>query len=172
MIQPVECGGCEHKLPGQYPALKQNCNRIADKLAGLLGGGHHTLLSIFGKSTCNVQIVALKQGSRQLDWYTTAYTTGGWDTTSTLPDTAEYQSFCSWGKTMDDRTRYEAVRSRLRAMGEGTAHQVHNSMEPTPYSVREVQSTLDEMVLAEQDEFGKVGNVYRWKKHYRFRMGV
>jgi hypothetical protein len=70
---------------------------------------------------------------------------------------------------MDDRTRYEAVKSRLRAMGEGTAHQVHNSMEPTPYSVREVQSTLDEMVLAEQDEFGKVGNVYRWKKHYRFR---
>jgi hypothetical protein len=42
-------------------------------------------------------------------------------------------------------------------------------MEPTPYSVREVQNTLDEMALAEQDEFERVGNVYRWKKHYRFR---
>jgi hypothetical protein len=73
---------------------------------------------------------------------------------------------------MDDRTRYEAVKSRLRAMVEGTAQQVHDTMEPTPYSVREVQSTLDEMVLAEQDEFGKVGNVYQWKKHYRFRKGV
>ncbi len=70
---------------------------------------------------------------------------------------------------MDDRRRYETVKSRLRAMGEGTAQQVHDSMEPTPYSVREVQSTLDEMVLAEQDEFGKVADMYRWKKHYRFR---
>jgi hypothetical protein len=26
---------------------------------------------------------------------------------------------------MDDRTRYEAVKSRLRAMGQGTAQQVH-----------------------------------------------
>jgi hypothetical protein len=73
---------------------------------------------------------------------------------------------------MDDRTRYETVKSRLRAMGEGTAQQVHDSMEPTPYSVREVVSTLDEMVLAEQDEFEKIGDVYRWKKHYRFRSGV
>jgi hypothetical protein len=37
------------------------------------------------------------------------------------------------------------------------------------YSVREVESTLDEMVLAEQDEFEEVGDLYRWKKHYRFR---
>lgn len=73
---------------------------------------------------------------------------------------------------MDDRTRYETVKSRLRGMGEGTAYQVHESMEPSPYSVREVQSTLDEMVLAEQDEFEKVAGVYRWKKHYRFRAGV
>jgi hypothetical protein len=58
---------------------------------------------------------------------------------------------------MDDRTRYEAVKSRLRAMGEGTAQQVHGSMEPTPYSVREVENTLDEMSLAEQDDFEKVG---------------
>jgi hypothetical protein len=70
---------------------------------------------------------------------------------------------------MDDRTRYETVKTRLRAMGEGTALQVHETMEPTPYSVREVQNTLDEMALAEQDEFERVDNVYRWKKHYRFR---
>ncbi len=56
---------------------------------------------------------------------------------------------------MDDRTRYETVKSRLRAMGEGTAQQVHDSMEPTPYSVREVENTLDEMALAEQDDFEK-----------------
>jgi hypothetical protein len=73
---------------------------------------------------------------------------------------------------MDDRTRYETVKHRLRTMGEGTAQQVHGSMdEPNAYSVREVENTLDEMALAEQDEFGKVDDVYRWKKHYRFRMG-
>ncbi len=72
---------------------------------------------------------------------------------------------------MDDRTRCESVKSRLRAMGEGTAHQVHDAMEPTPYSVREVENTLDEMALAEQDEFERVGDAYRWKKHYRFRAG-
>jgi hypothetical protein len=73
---------------------------------------------------------------------------------------------------MDDRTRYETVKSRLRAMAEGTAQHVHDSMnEPNPYSVREVESTLDEMVLAEQDEFERVDGAYRWKKHYRFRVG-
>jgi hypothetical protein len=72
---------------------------------------------------------------------------------------------------MDDRTRYETVKSRLRTMGEGTAQQVHDAMEPTPYSVREVENTLDEMALAEQDEFERAGELYRWKKHYRFRAG-
>ena len=56
-------------------------------------------------------------------------------------------------------------------MGEGTAQQVHDSMEPTPYSAREVENTLAEMALAEQDDFEKDGDVYRWKKHYRFRAG-
>jgi hypothetical protein len=69
---------------------------------------------------------------------------------------------------MDDRTRYETVKSRLRAMGQGTAQQVHDALEPA-YSVREVENTLDEMALAEQDEFERVNEVYRWKKHYRFR---
>ena len=69
---------------------------------------------------------------------------------------------------MDDRTRYETVKSRLRAMGDGTAQQVHDALEPTPYSIREVENTLDEMALAEQGEFQKVGDVYRWKKHHRF----
>ena len=73
---------------------------------------------------------------------------------------------------MDDRTRYETAKSRLRAMGEGTAQQVHDSMDPSPYSLREVQSTLDEMVLAEQDEFERVRDVYRWKNTDRFRMGA
>ena len=41
--------------------------------------------------------------------------------------------------------------------------------EPNPYSVREVESTLAEMALAEQDEFERVRDLYRWKKHYRFR---
>ncbi len=70
---------------------------------------------------------------------------------------------------MDDRSRYEAVKSRLQAMGEGTAQQVHASIEPSPYSVRDVENTLDEMVIHERDEFEKLANVYRWKKHYRFR---
>ena len=73
---------------------------------------------------------------------------------------------------MDDRTRYETVKHRLKAMGEGAAQQVHSSMEPTPYSVREVENTLDELVLHEKQEFEKAGDVYRWKKHYRFRKGV
>jgi hypothetical protein len=72
---------------------------------------------------------------------------------------------------MDDRTRYETVKSRLRAMVEGTAQQVHDALEPTPYSVREVENTLDEMALAEQGEFERIDNVYRWKKHYRFGAG-
>lgn len=70
---------------------------------------------------------------------------------------------------MDDRTRYETVKSRLRVIGEGTAQQVHDAIDPSPYSVREVENTLDEMALAEPDEFGKVGEIYRWKKHHRFR---
>jgi hypothetical protein len=70
---------------------------------------------------------------------------------------------------MDDRTRYDTVKSRLRVMGEGTSQQVHHSMEPTPYSVREVENTLDELVLREKEEFTKLGAVYRWTKHYRFR---
>ena len=73
-------------------------------------------------------------------------------------------------KPVDDRTRYDTVKSRLRAMGEGTAQQVHDALDPTPYSVREVENTLDEMILAERDEFERVGRVYRWKKSYRFRM--
>lgn len=72
---------------------------------------------------------------------------------------------------MDDRTRYETVKSRLRAMGQGTAQQVHDAIAPTPYSVCEIENTLAEMALAEQDEFEKVDDVYRWKKHYRFRAG-
>jgi hypothetical protein len=69
---------------------------------------------------------------------------------------------------MDDRTRYETVKSRLKAMGEGTAQLVHHAMQPTPYSVREVENTLDELVVNEKEEFTKLGTVYRWSKHYRF----
>jgi hypothetical protein len=43
---------------------------------------------------------------------------------------------------MDDRTRYETVKSRLRTMGEGTAQQVHDALEPTPYSVPEVKERV------------------------------
>ena len=32
------------------------------------------------------------------------------------------------------------------------ANQVHDAIELTPYSVREVENTLDGMALAEQDE--------------------
>jgi hypothetical protein len=38
MIQPVERGGGEYKLPGQYPALEQNRNRISDNVTNLLAG--------------------------------------------------------------------------------------------------------------------------------------
>jgi len=38
-------------------------------------------------------------------------------------------------------------------------------MDPSPYSVREVESTLDEIVVHEKEWFEKVGNAYRWKKH-------
>ena len=73
---------------------------------------------------------------------------------------------------MDDRTRYETVKSRLRAMGQGTAQQLHDSMnQPNPYSVREVESTLDEIVLHEKEEFEKGDEVYRWKKSHRFPAG-
>jgi hypothetical protein len=32
-------------------------------------------------------------------------------------------------------------------MGEGTAQLVYHAMQPTPYSVREVENTLDELVV-------------------------
>jgi hypothetical protein len=72
---------------------------------------------------------------------------------------------------MDNRRRYEAVKSRLKAMGEGTAQQVHDLLgeEAGAYSVREVENTLDELVLNEKEEFKKVGTAYRWTEHYRFR---
>jgi hypothetical protein len=72
---------------------------------------------------------------------------------------------------MDNRSRYEQVKSRLKVMGEGTAVQVHETMgeEVEAYSVREVESTLDELILHEKHEFEKLGAVYRWTKHYRFR---
>ena len=72
---------------------------------------------------------------------------------------------------MDDRSRYERVKSHLRVIGEGTAAQVRHSIveEPEAYLRREVQSTLDELVLNKPDEFEKIGNVYRWEKHGRFR---
>ena len=74
---------------------------------------------------------------------------------------------------MADDERYEFVKSRLKAMGEGTAQQVHNAMEkPNPHSEREVENVLDELVRRKPDEFEKAGEVYRWKKPYRFRMGV
>jgi hypothetical protein len=69
--------------------------------------------------------------------------------------------------------RYAHVRSRLQGIGEGTGQQVHDAMEkPNPYPQREVENVLDELVQKEPDEFEKVGEVYRWKKSYRFRMGV
>jgi len=43
---------------------------------------------------------------------------------------------------------------------------------PNPYSVREVENALDELVQKEPNEFEKAGEVYRWKKFYRFRVGV
>jgi hypothetical protein len=49
---------------------------------------------------------------------------------------------------MDDRTRYETVKSRLD----------------------EVENTLDEIVLAEEVEFERIDGVYRWKKHYLYRV--
>jgi hypothetical protein len=55
-------------------------------------------------------------------------------------------------------------------MGEGTAQQVHDALGPAPHSVREVENTLDELVLHEKQEFEKVGSVYQWTKHYRFRV--
>jgi hypothetical protein len=72
---------------------------------------------------------------------------------------------------MDDRTRYESVKSRLKAVAQATAQEVHAAMDPSPYSIRGVENTLDEMALAEQDEFEKGADVYRWKKHHRFRTG-
>ena len=67
--------------------------------------------------------------------------------------------------------RYAHVKSRLKAMGEGTGQQVHDAM-ANQYAVREVENVLDELLQKEPNEFEKTGEVYRWKKFYRFRMGV
>jgi hypothetical protein len=48
-----------------------------------------------------------------------------------------------------------------RNNGSGRAQQVHDAIKPSPYSVREVENTLDEMALAEQDESEK-SNVFFW----------
>lgn len=67
--------------------------------------------------------------------------------------------------------RSERVKSSLKAMGEATAQQVRDEMgeEAEEYSVREIANRLDELVLNEPDEFGKVGDVYRWVVYYRFK---
>jgi hypothetical protein len=52
---------------------------------------------------------------------------------------------------MDDRTRYETVKSRLRAMGEGTAQQVHDAVDDAP------SKPLGPIVLANGDS----GSNYR-----------
>ena len=72
---------------------------------------------------------------------------------------------------MADDKRYQDVKSRLQAMGEGTGQQVHDAM-ANQYAVREVENVLDELLQKEPNEFEKTGEVYRWKKFYRFRMGV
>jgi hypothetical protein len=48
-----------------------------------------------------------------------------------------------------------------RNNGSGRAQQVYDAIEPSPYSVRKVENTLDEMALAEQDESEKL-NVFLW----------
>ncbi len=67
---------------------------------------------------------------------------------------------------MADDKRYQHVKSRLQAMGEGTGQQVYDAME-SPYSVREVENVLDELVEKEPDEFERAGEVYRWRKSFR-----
>jgi hypothetical protein len=69
--------------------------------------------------------------------------------------------------------RYEHVKGRLRAMGEGTVQQVHDAMDqPNPYSLREVENVLDELVGSEPNDYEKAGDKYRWKKSYRFSVGT
>ena len=72
---------------------------------------------------------------------------------------------------MADDKRYADVKSHLQAMGEGTGQQVHDAM-ANQYAVREVENVLEELMENEPDEFEKVGQVYRWKKPHRFRIGV
>jgi len=74
-------------------------------------------------------------------------------------------------KQMANDKRYVHVKSRLQAMGEATGQQEHDAMEDQ-YPVRELENVLDELVQNEPDEFEKSGEVYRWKKSYRVRMGV
>jgi len=74
-------------------------------------------------------------------------------------------------KQVADDKRYAHVRSRLQGIAKGTGQQVHDAMEkPNPYSVREVENVLDELVQKEPDKFEKAGEVYRWKKSYRFNV--
>ncbi len=76
---------------------------------------------------------------------------------------------------MANDKRYQHIKSRIQAMGEATGQQVHDAIEksnPHPYSVREVENVLDELVQREPNEFEKAGEMYHWKKSYRFRMGV
>lgn len=74
-------------------------------------------------------------------------------------------------KQMANDKRYVHVKSRLQAMREATGQQEHDAMEDQ-YPVRELENMLDELVQNEPDEFEKSGEVYRWKKSYRVRMGV
>ena len=39
------------------------------------------------------------------------------------------------------------------------------AVENVSAALREVESTLDEIVVHEKERFEKVGNAYRWKKH-------
>jgi hypothetical protein len=79
-------------------------------------------------------------------------------------------------KTIEDlggalRKRLQHIREMLRSMGSGTAKGVHDALQPTPYSEREVQLELDGLIESEPNEYEKVGDFYRWKKSYRVAVG-
>lgn len=69
----------------------------------------------------------------------------------------------------DERSRH--IKEKLKSMGDGTAKDVHAALQPTPYSIREVEIELDRLVQSEPGECEKIGDKYRWTKSYRFQVG-
>lgn len=68
---------------------------------------------------------------------------------------------------MPEDKRYQHIKEKLKAVGEGTK-EVHAALQPIPIGHARSQLLAENMLQSEPSEFEKVGDKYRRTKSYRF----